>query len=152
MMSFGEKARQYRKAWGITQKALAKAAGLTPDYYNRLEKGTRKIPKVETVLAVVVALHRLVHLKPQEAEELVDLAGYSPEVLRLGGRLAYDSPTIPGSLPDGLVADLTRLHAALAKIPQQSQQACIDALTTFIESLSAVKGQHTAVLDEDRHE
>jgi transcriptional regulator with XRE-family HTH domain len=140
MSSFGEKIRWYRKAWGITQKAIAEAAGLTSTYYNRIEKGTRKIPKVETVLALVVALHKVVHLKLEEAEELVKLAGYPPEVLQLSGRLAYDSPTIPGSLPDGLVADLTRLHAALAKIPRHSQQASIDALTTFIENLYPVKG------------
>jgi transcriptional regulator with XRE-family HTH domain len=152
MSSFGEKVRTYRKAWGITQKALAKAAGLTADYYNRIEKGTRKIPRVETVLALVVALHRVVHLKREEAEELVELAGYSPEVLQLGGRLAYDAPPISGSLPDGLYADLTRLHAALAKIPRYNQQSCIDALTTFIENLYPVQGHHTPARDGDRHE
>jgi transcriptional regulator with XRE-family HTH domain len=140
MSGFGEKMRSYRKAWGITQKAIAEAAGLTPNYYNYIEKGTRKIPKVETVLALVAALHKVVHLKREEAEELVALAGYSPEVLQFGGRLAYDSPPISGSLPDGLAANLTRLHAALAKIPRHSQQPCIDALTTFIENLYPMQG------------
>jgi len=148
MSGFGEKVREYRKARGITQKALAEAAGLTATYFNRIEKGTRKIPRVETVLALVAALH----LKLKEAEELVELAGYSVQVLQLVRRLAYDSPKISGSLPDGLYADLTGLHAVLAKIPRQSQQAYIDALITFIESLSAMKGQHTTVRDEDRHE
>jgi transcriptional regulator with XRE-family HTH domain len=140
MSGFGEKMRSYRKAWGITQKAIAEAAGLTPTYYNYIEKGTRKIPKVETVLALVAALHKVVHLKLEEAKELVKLAGYSPEVLQFGGRLTYDSPTIAGSVPAGLVADLTRLHAALAKIPQHTQQASVDALTMFIENLYPVKG------------
>jgi DNA-binding XRE family transcriptional regulator len=139
MSGFGEKMRSYRKAWGITQKAIAEAAGLTPTYYNCIEKGTRKIPKIETVLGLVAALHKVVHLKQEEAEELVVLAGYPPQVLQFGGRLTYDSPTIPGSVPDGLVADLTRLHAAIAKIPRHSQQASIDALTTFIENLYPVK-------------
>jgi transcriptional regulator with XRE-family HTH domain len=140
MSAFGEKMRGYRKAWGITQKALAESAGLTSTYYNRIEKGTRKIPQVETVLALVFALNRVVHLKREEAEELVALAGYSPEVLQLGGRLTYDSPMIPDSLPEGLVADLTRLHGALAKIPRHTQQAAVDALTAFIENLYPVKG------------
>src|ERR687894_3144287 len=109
MGAFGQKMRGYRKAWGITQKALAEAAGLTSTYYNRIEKGTRKIPQVETVLALVIALNRIVHLKREEAEELVALAGYSPDVLQFGGRLAYDSPSISGGLPAGLVADLTKL-------------------------------------------
>ena len=101
MSGFGEKMRSYRKAWGITQKAIAEAAGLTPTYYNYIEKGTRKIPKVETVLALVAALHKVVHFKREQAEELVKLAGYSPEVLQFGGRLTFNSPTIPGSVPDG---------------------------------------------------
>jgi transcriptional regulator with XRE-family HTH domain len=140
MSGFGEKMRSYRKAWGITQKAIAEAAGLTPTYYNCIEKGTRKVPKVETVLALVAALHKVVHLKREEVEELVALAGYPPQVLQFGGRLTYDSPTIPGNVPDGLVADLTRLHGELAKIPQHNQQASIDALTTFIENLYPGKG------------
>jgi transcriptional regulator with XRE-family HTH domain len=134
MMSFGEKARQYRKAWGITQKALAEAAGLTPDYYNRLEKGTRKIPKVETVLAVVVALHRLVHLKPQEAEELVDLAGYSPMVLQVGGGLVYDAPPFDAPLlPDTFERFFTAL-GKLATLPRQRQEQCIETMIELIES------------------
>jgi transcriptional regulator with XRE-family HTH domain len=140
MSGFGEKMRSYRKAWGITQKAIAEAAGLTPTYYNYIEKGTRKIPKVETVLALVAALHKVVHLKRGEAEELVALAGYSPDVLQFGGRLTYDSPTISRGLPDGLVADLTKLHTALAKIPRHTQQASVDALTAFIENLYPMKG------------
>lgn len=134
MSGFGEKMRSYRKAWGITQKAIAEAAGLTPTYYNCIEKGTRKIPKVETVLALVVALDKVVHLKQEEAEELVALAGYPPQVLQFGGRLTYDSPPITDSMPDGLVADLTRLQAAIAKIPRYKQQASVDTLASFIET------------------
>jgi transcriptional regulator with XRE-family HTH domain len=134
MSGFGEKMRSYRKAWGITQKAIAEAAGLTPTYYNCIEKGTRKIPKVETVLALVAALHKVVHLKQEEAEELVALAGYPPQVLQFSGRLTYDSPTIDDSLPDSLFADLTRLHTAIAKIPRHKQQVSVDALATFIET------------------
>jgi DNA-binding XRE family transcriptional regulator len=55
MSDFGEKVRGYRKELGITQKALAEAAGITPTYFNRMEKGNRKIPRVETVLALVTA-------------------------------------------------------------------------------------------------
>lgn len=100
-----------------------------------IEKGTRNVPEVETVLALVAALR----LKQKEAEELVEVAGYSPEVLQTGGRLAYDSPAISGSIRHGLDADLTRLLAALAKIPRHSQKPCIDALATFIEALYPVK-------------
>jgi transcriptional regulator with XRE-family HTH domain len=94
MSDFGEKVRGYRKKLGVTQKALAEAAGLTPTYFNRMEKGNRKVPRVETVLALVKALHRAVRLTLEQAEELVQLAGYSPEVLRLDGGLALTTPGI----------------------------------------------------------
>ena len=136
MSDFGSKVEEYLKRLGIKQNALAKRVGLSPAHLNRIVKGTRKPPHVEAVLAMVDALQ----VKRKEAEELIELAGYSPEVLQFGGRLAYDSPTIPGSLPDGIYADLTRLHAVLAKIPRHSQQSCIDALTTFIENLYPVNG------------
>jgi len=135
MSSFGEKARQYRKAWGVTQKALAAAAGLEPTHYNRIEKGsTLKIPTVETVLAVVAALQRLIHLKPQEAKELVELAGYSPEVLQVGGGLVYNAPPLDAPLvPDTFERFFTAL-GKLATLPRQRQEQCIETMIEFIES------------------
>jgi transcriptional regulator with XRE-family HTH domain len=132
MSGFGEKVRGYRKGRGITQNALAKAAGLTPTYFNRIEKGTRKIPKVETVLALVAALHGLVHLKPQQAKELVELAGYSPEVLWLGGGLVYDSP--PLYEPHVPFDQLFRALARLSSFEPETQRRCIEAIIALIEA------------------
>jgi transcriptional regulator with XRE-family HTH domain len=135
MSGFGAKARQYRKAWGVTQKALAEAAGLEPTYYNRIENGTtRKSPTVETVLAVVAALHRLVHLPRQAAEELVQLAGYSPMVLQVGGGLVYDAPPLDAPLaPDTFERFFTAL-GKLTTLPRQRQEQCIETMIELIES------------------
>ena len=132
MSGFGEKMRSYRKAWGITQKAIAEAAGLTPTYYNIIEKGTRKIPKVETVLALIAALHRKVRLSLQQAEELVELAGYSPEVLQLSGGLVYNAP--PLSAPHVPFDQLFRALAKLSNLEPETQRRCIEAITSFIEA------------------
>lgn len=130
MSGFGEKAREYRKARGITQKALAEAAGLTSTYFNRIEKGTRKIPRVETVLALVAALR----LKAKEAEELVQLAGYSPMVLHVGGGLVYDAPPLDAPLlPDTFERFFTAL-GKLATLPRQRQEQCIETMIELIES------------------
>jgi transcriptional regulator with XRE-family HTH domain len=134
MSIFGEKVKECRKAVGITQKALAKAAGLTPTYYNRIEKGNRKIPRVETVLALVAALHRVVRLKQEEAEELVESAGYSPMVLQVGGGLVYDAPPLDAPLlPDTFERFFTAL-AKLATLPRQRQEQCIETMIELIES------------------
>ncbi|MGH8716588.1 MAG: helix-turn-helix domain-containing protein [Burkholderiales bacterium] len=134
MSGFGEKVREYRKAWGITQKALAEAAGLTSTYFNRIEKGTRKIPKVETVLALVAALHRVVHLTSKEAEELVELAGYSPTVLKVGRGLVYDAPPLDAPLlPDTFERFFTAL-GKLGALPRQRQEKCLETMIELIES------------------
>jgi hypothetical protein len=86
------------------------------------------------VLAVVEALHRLVHLKPQEAEELVDLAGYSPMVLQVGGGLVYDAPPLDAPLlPDTYERFLAAL-GKLATLPRQRQEQCIETMIGLIES------------------
>jgi transcriptional regulator with XRE-family HTH domain len=134
MGAFGEKMRQCRKARGITQKALAAAAGLTATYYNRMEKGTRKVPRVETVLALIAALHRRARIRLQEAQELVQLAGYSPEVLRVGGGLAYDAPPLDAPpAPDTFERFFTAL-GKLATLPRQRQEQCLETMIEFIES------------------
>lgn len=140
MSGFGEKVRQYRKSRGITQKALAEAAGLTSTYFNRIEKGTRKIPRVETVVALVAALHKFVRLKLEEAEVLVELAGYSPMVLKVGGGLVYDAPPLDAPvLPNTFERFFTAL-GKLATLPRQRQEQCLETMIQFIESQAAEDG------------
>jgi transcriptional regulator with XRE-family HTH domain len=97
MSNFSNKLRQYRDRLGMKQRALAERVGLTPGHLNKIEKGTRKPPGVETLLSMVEVLR----LSRNEAEELVQLAGYSPLVLPDDGGLDYDAylePTTETSL------------------------------------------------------
>jgi transcriptional regulator with XRE-family HTH domain len=119
MGDFGKKLEGYRERLGIKQNALAQRIGLSPAHLNRIEKGTRKPPHVEVVLAMVEELH----LKPEEAKEFVESAGYSPQVLQISGALtttqvvpAQQSPAVVGT--DGAVLQqiLTQLQAVTAKL------------------------------------
>lgn len=140
----------YRKRLGMSQRALAERAEFTASHLNRIEKGARKPPLLEYVLRMIEALH----LTKDEAEELVELAGYSPVVLAGGQGLAYSSPPTPAGFPQGVEADLTGLFAALARLPQERQQACVDAIVTLIDTCdyaaASAESSTTRTL-EDRH-
>ena len=130
MSNFGSRVAELRDRLGMKQRTLAQRAGLTPSHLNKIEKGARNPPAVETVLAIVGQVCR----KWEEAEELVQLAGYSPEVLHVGGALAYDSPSPPKSLVSD--ASYQRLFVVLAKVanlPHPQQEQCIDKIIEFIE-------------------
>jgi transcriptional regulator with XRE-family HTH domain len=75
--TFGAKVEEYRERLGMLQIELAKKVGLSKSHLNRIEKGTRKRPKVETVLRMIKALR----LTRAEAKELCGLADLSPLVL-----------------------------------------------------------------------
>lgn len=78
MSSFGERLVQYRKTLGMNQRVLADRSGLVPAHLSRIEKGTRKPPRLKHVLSMVQELH----LTYEQAAELLELAGYSPSVLQ----------------------------------------------------------------------
>ena len=129
MTEFGKKVEEYRERLGIRQNALAQRVGLSPAHLNRIEKGTRKPPQVEVVLAIVDALR----LKRKEAEELVESAGYSPMVLQVGGGLVYDAPPLDAPLvPDTFERFFTAL-GKLATLPRHRQQQCLETMIEFIE-------------------
>lgn len=149
MNGFGEKVRGYRKDWGITQKALAEAAGLTPTYYNRMEKGNRKIPKVETVLALVAALHRVVRFTLEQAEELFELAGYSPQVVQRDGRflppaaalptMAKANPAVGISDSLGVTGEMVEYLIASAHLSEEEEKHIAAEVIEFTKRLLALR-------------
>ncbi len=120
MSDFGRKVEEHRERLGMNQKALAERVGLSPSHLNRIEKGTRKSPQVEAVLQMIDVLR----LTRAEAEEFVQLAGYSPMVLETEG-LVYNAPTLQPSL--------TRLQQALSLYPLDVQQQYINTFITILE-------------------
>src|SRR2546423_14131559 len=59
LVTFGALLRQYRRAAGLTQEALAERAGITAQAISALERGIRRRPHPSTVrlLAAALRLH-----------------------------------------------------------------------------------------------
>jgi transcriptional regulator with XRE-family HTH domain len=129
MSNFGSRVAELRDRLGMKQRTLAQRAGLTPSHLNKIEKGARNPPAVETILSMIQVLH----LNRNEAEELVHLAGYSPKVFQVGGGLVYNAPSLDAaSLPTSFERFLTAL-GKLATLPRQEQEECIEKLIQLIE-------------------
>jgi transcriptional regulator with XRE-family HTH domain len=131
MVDFGKKAEGYRERLGIKQNALAQRVGLSPAHLNRIERGTRKPPHVEVVLAMVEALY----LKPEEAKEFVELAGYSPQVLQLSGAQAATQAVPTQQLPPAAGVDGGVLQQILMLLQQLT--GTVGQLTAAIVQLQA---------------
>jgi transcriptional regulator with XRE-family HTH domain len=91
MSDFSNKLREYRERLGMKQRVLADRVGLTNGHLNKIEKGTRKPPGVETILEMIEVLR----LSRDEAEELIQLAGFSPLALPSDEGVGYDTPLEP---------------------------------------------------------
>ena len=124
MSTFGAKLVTFRRRLGMTQRTLAARANLHPSQVSRMEKGKENPPGVEKLLLLVDALH----LRPMEAVELVESAGYSSQILQAGAGLGIPAPPI--SEP------YATLQTVLARLRPEQQQQCIDAFVALVEALS----------------
>ena len=91
-----------RRVPGLRREELAVLAGLSPDYYSRLEQGRQ----ANVSPAMLTALSRALRLNPVEREHLRDLAG--PAAGRSGRSAETPQRPDPG---------LLRLMAALDHVP-----------------------------------
>jgi transcriptional regulator with XRE-family HTH domain len=81
--TFGDTLKKLREAAGLSQNALAKAAGLNASYVNRLESGEREPPRPETVMQLAHGLGD----RPEITDELLAAAGHLPLAMsKLGPR------------------------------------------------------------------
>ncbi len=117
-MTFGELLRQGRMAAGLSQEALAEAAGLSPRAISALERGERLAPQQETVRQLADALRLSV-------EERALLERSAPR--RRGPRgtvAAPDAPSLP-TLPAPLTSLVGRERevAAVAALLRRSHEA-----------------------------
>jgi len=93
---FAELLRAARGRAGLSQSALARAVGIDASYLNRLERAEREPPRRPVVEALAGALG----LGPEEADQLLVVAGYLPRAL---ARLGPLDPTV--RLVAGILAD-----------------------------------------------
>ena len=76
-MTFGERLRELRKAKSLTQRGLAREAGISFAYVSKLETGTMSPPRHKTIMAIASALGS----DDQEIDELFGLACKLPHDL-----------------------------------------------------------------------
>lgn len=123
---FGLLLGQFRKQKGITQVALARACGYDPSYVSRLERGARRPPDREMVIALCDALG----LTDAESEQMLLTAGYAPKsvpgldaarLLRVPALERIEAILLDPELPDvakrvivHAIEDLARLVDALS--------------------------------------
>jgi len=69
--------RLYRERADLSQNRLAREAGVDPSYVNRIEGGLQQTPSRRRVLA----LSRVLRLRPYERDDLLAAAGHCPESL-----------------------------------------------------------------------
>jgi len=76
-MTFGERVRELRQARGLTQRDLAKKAGISYAYVSKLETGSMSPPRHK----VIQTLAKMLGATDKETDELFGLAGKIPHDL-----------------------------------------------------------------------
>jgi transcriptional regulator with XRE-family HTH domain len=83
MASFGELLKSFRERAGLSQSALAQAAGIDRSYICRLENGEREV----TSRSLALRLADILNLSPPEIDLWLISAGYiSPRMQKLANR------------------------------------------------------------------
>jgi transcriptional regulator with XRE-family HTH domain len=123
MATFGEQLAAARQRAGISQHALAKAAGVDASYVNRLERGERQAPEVPLIRRFAAVLG----LNATQTDALVVAGNGLPAALE---RLGPLDPTIllladvlgdPGIPED----DLVHLRRVIAVLVQRWRPATV---------------------------
>ncbi|WP_371631343.1 helix-turn-helix domain-containing protein [Streptomyces sp. NBC_00341] len=99
---------------GLRREELAGLAGISPEYYTRLEQGRDRNPSPE----ILAALARALRLDPAATRHLH----------RLGGHLPPDDPAGPGDAAGRLPAGLRQLLTVWDDVPAVVQNAYLDVL------------------------
>jgi transcriptional regulator with XRE-family HTH domain len=117
MATFGEHLATVRQRVGLSQHALAKAAGVDASYVNRLEHGERQAPDVELIRKFATALG----LDATQTDALVVAGGGLPTALERLGPLDPTIILLADVLGDPAVpeAERTNLRRIVALLVQR---------------------------------
>lgn len=143
----GHRIRAARKAVGMTQVALAQAAGISPAYLNMIEHNRRPIAG-----GLLLRLAQALDLPPgdltgtEEGRLLAQLRSAATDPVFAEAPLDVDSlPTVMGTAPDMLRAFLG-LYAAYRRAEDK-----IDALSEHVEALSERVSQDPYLAQTSHH-
>ncbi|MFG2601199.1 helix-turn-helix domain-containing protein [Streptomyces sp. NPDC048462] len=103
-----------RRVPGLRREELAGLAGMSVDYYTRIEQGRDRNPSPE----ILDALARALRLDPAATRHLHRLAGHLPP----------DDPAGPGDAAGRLPAGLRQLLTVWSDVPAVVQNAYLDVL------------------------
>lgn len=114
MTTFGEELATARQRVGLSQRALAKGAGVDASYVNRLERGERQAPDV----ALIGTFATVLGLDPAQTDALIVAGDGMPAALK---RLGALDPTIllladvlsDSTIPEQERTDLRRIVTLL---------------------------------------
>jgi transcriptional regulator with XRE-family HTH domain len=104
----------HRRVPGLRREELAGLAGISPDYYTRLEQGRDRNPSPEILDALARAL-------------CLDSAG-TRHLHRLAGHVPPEDPAGPGKAAGRLPAGLQQLLTVWGDVPAVVQNAYLDVL------------------------
>lgn len=116
MTPFGRKVRELRRKKGVSQRALAKALGVSPAYLSALENGKKGRPPFALVQDTI-AYFGVIWDDAEEIEALaklshpravIDTAKLSPKATELANRLAASIRRLPEPDIEKLLAQLNR--------------------------------------------
>lgn len=128
----GQRAGGRRRTTGLRREEVATVAGISADYYTRLEQGRETHPSD----AVLDALARALRLDPDAAEHLHRLRDAHP------GATRTEAPTAP-ALDDGLVARMRMLVDAVRPNPAY----VLDRLSTVVAANPEGLALHEGLAD-----
>jgi PAS domain S-box-containing protein len=115
-MTFGQRIRELRRTKGLTQRDLAKKAGISYAYVSKLETGTMSPPRHR----VIQTLARILGATDRETDELFGLAGKIPQELL--GKVDAETIKTLRSLGNAPEAG-RRISARSRKRPAKSSRA-----------------------------
>ncbi|BCJ48306.1 DNA-binding protein [Actinoplanes ianthinogenes] len=104
-----------RRTGGLRREELAALAGMSTDYYSRIEQQRGPMPSEQ----MIGALARALHLSPSEKEHLFALSGHSaPRRVQRDERASLTMRHIVERLPDTPAIVFSRFGEALLQTPK----------------------------------
>jgi transcriptional regulator with XRE-family HTH domain len=157
-MDIGKRIRDLREERGLTQREVARRAGLTPSGVGFIEHGQTRKPSAETVVAIARALGVPVKELLEEPVPLDEASQTGPDIARRARGEALRQwerghKAIARAIADAFgfsVADLVEEPpASLAEAPRETGQLDLEKAAALREWLSNVRKAAQPIMEQD---